>query len=261
MTLNYRLLIISVLLLLLGGAAPVAYLVSGFHRITFPVQFGVLKMSENVAGEIEFLQNIRGAKKELFELQKIKILAGGLTAKVAELELENKTLRNQLESPLLAEKIKIAAYVSGISFGSSGTNLTLNVGKSSGVEPGFAVVYENYLVGIVNTVLQNSCEVKLLNAPDATISVLSQGSRAKGLVVGNYGTNALMKNILINESINAGDVVITSGEDPLIPKGLVIGNVVKVNFKEEEILKSADVELAVNPRKLEMVFVVTKEYP
>ncbi|MBU1017180.1 rod shape-determining protein MreC, partial [Patescibacteria group bacterium] len=45
-------------------------------------------------------------------------------------------------------------------------------------------------------------------------------------------------------------------EDLLIPKGLVIGRVTKINFKEEEILKSAEVELGVNPRKLEMVFVM-----
>ncbi|MBU1016538.1 rod shape-determining protein MreC, partial [Patescibacteria group bacterium] len=255
MTVSHKLLVISAVLLLTGGLFPFTYLNSISHRFMFPVQVGIHTLSINAMDEVVFLKKIRGVKEELFELYKIKEQKISLSAQVVELELENKTLKNQLGFSENIGRKMVMASVTGAGFGSS-ASLVLNAGEILGVKVGNAVLYENYLIGIISFVSPNSSTVKLLNDPDAKVLVLSQNSRAKGIVVGNYGTTALMKNILINESIDLGDMVVTSGEDLLIPKGLVIGRVTKINFKEEEILKSAEVELGVNPRKLEMVFVM-----
>ncbi|MFH1566163.1 MAG: rod shape-determining protein MreC [bacterium] len=255
MTISYKLLIISVLVFLLGGTIPFIYIRSLFYKVTFPIQFGIHGVSLSVVEEVSFLKKVRWIKEELFELYKVKEHSLGLEAKIAEVELENKILRSQISLKEISSK-KILSYVIGSPFGSSSTALTLNSGSKDGVVVGLAVIYDNFLVGLVSDVSLNSCIVKLLNSPETKISVLSQNTRAKGILVGNYGTTAVIKNILISEVINIEDVIITSGEDSYIPKGLIVGKVVKINFKEQEILKTADIELTINPRDLEMVFVL-----
>jgi len=256
MTFNYKLLVISAILLLIGAITPVTYVCGIFHRIAFPIQFGIRGAAVSLNNEIVFLRKIKSIKEELFELYKIKERAISVESKMKEVELENAILREQLGFSESKNQKILMAYVTGSSFGSISTSLSLNVGSYSGVRVGNAVSSENYLIGVVDSVSQNSCTVKLLNDPATKISALSQNSRAKGLIVGNYGTTVLMKNILINEPLDLGDLIITSGEDVSIPKGLIIGEVAKINFKEQEILKSADVELGINPRKLEVVFVL-----
>lgn len=253
---HHKLLIVSLLLFLSGGLIPIIYSRDLLRKAVFPIQFGIHNIFNKIMDEVLFLKRIRYVKEELFSLYKIKDHVGGLEAEVKELKLENSVLKNQLGVAEIMRQKKIMAYVGGVSFDSLNTTIVLNVGSSSSVSVGSPVIYENYLIGLVSSVSPNSCVVKLLSDPGMKISALSQDTRAKGLVVGNFGTNVLMKNILIDEIINVGETVVTSGEDFSIPKGLIIGKVTRVNFRQQEILKTADIELGVNPNRLEIVFVL-----
>src|SRR3989442_55594 len=94
------------------------------------------------------------------------------------------------------------------------------------------------VVGRVSEVGANYSKVLLVTDSGSAVSALVQGSRAAGIVRGQYGDTLVMDWILQTEAVKAGDVVITAGlaigNDlrSLYPKGLVLGRVVDVNKAE-----------------------------
>jgi rod shape-determining protein MreC len=94
------------------------------------------------------------------------------------------------------------------------------------------------------------------------VSALVQGSRAAGIVRGQYGDTLVMDWILQTEDVKVGDVVITAGLaigndlKSLYPKGLILGKVVEVTKGENGTFQRAILVPAVDLRHLETVLVV-----
>jgi rod shape-determining protein MreC len=94
------------------------------------------------------------------------------------------------------------------------------------------------------------------------VSALVQGSRATGIVKGQFGDALIMDWLLQTEPVKEGDVVITAGLGigdelrSLYPKGLVIGTIAQVKTAEAAAYNRAIVTPAVDLRRLEHVLVV-----
>lgn len=112
----------------------------------------------------------------------------------------------------------------------------VNVGSAHGIRRDAAVLTPDGIVGRVYTVTPLSAEVELICNANAAAGALLQDSRLQGVVQGD-GTERLKLNFIPNyESVEAGEIVYTSGTDRIYPKGLPIGRVVEssegVNFRE-----------------------------
>ena len=89
-----------------------------------------------------------------------------------------------------------------------------------------------------------------------------QGSRAAGIVRGQFGDTLVMDWILQTEDVKIGDVVITSGFAignelrSFFPRGLLLGRVVEVAKGENGTFQRAILVPAVDLRHLENVLVV-----
>jgi rod shape-determining protein MreC len=59
------------------------------------------------------------------------------------------------------------------------------------------------------------------------------------------------------EVVSVGDIVLTSGLGGLLPKGLVIGQVIEVEQREYETFQTATVRPAVDLSRLELALVIT----
>lgn len=140
--------------------------------------------------------------------------------------------------------------------------IVLGAGTDQGVKVGHVVLSEQGLVGRVSAVGTNFAKVLLITDPSHTLSALVEGSRATGIVRGQYGDSLVMDWILQTEPVKAGDVVVTAGlalgEElrSLYPKGLVVGRVVQLQNAEAAAYQRAIVAPAVDLRKLENVLVV-----
>ncbi|OGO69748.1 MAG: rod shape-determining protein MreC [Chloroflexi bacterium RIFCSPLOWO2_12_FULL_71_12] len=138
----------------------------------------------------------------------------------------------------------------------------LGAGTDQGVQVGHIVVSERGLVGRVTQAGPTYSKVLLVTDPASTVSAIVQGSRATGIVRGQYGDTLVMEWILQNDDLKAGDVVITAGlalgNDlrSLFPKGLVIGTVVAIDRSENAAYERAIVTPAADIRRLEHVLVV-----
>lgn len=137
--------------------------------------------------------------------------------------------------------------------------VTINVGAQQDVETGMSVVSGGAgLVGRVAEVAPRTAKVQLLTDPDSSIAALLQTSRRTGLVVGQPDGTLQMRYISQEADVSVGDFVLTSGLGGLIPKGLIIGQVIEVQQKEYETFQTVTVRPAIDFSRLELALVITE---
>jgi len=257
MTISLKLLILSLIISAISLLGWLDFVKFSLNVILSPIKFGVYELAVGAKADLDFVLHIASLKEELRNLSEENLSLKSLQSEVRELTLENTALRDQLGAASdRTNNSMIFVSVEGYVFGSSGTRLILDKGKSSGVVSGMPAVYKDYLVGIVGDVTERSSELKLILDPDVRISVLDENTRARGIVKGNFGTNIIMSDVLNDEKINVGDRIVTSGENPLIPQGLIIGDIKSINSNEQAIFKEAYVRSLVDYKRMEKLFIV-----
>ncbi len=141
-------------------------------------------------------------------------------------------------------------------------SIVLGAGTDDGVKVGHVVLSDQGLVGRVSEVGTNYSKVLLVTDSSSVVSALVQGSRATGIVRGQFGDSLIMDWLLQTEPVKEGDVVITAGLAlgdglrSLYPKGLVIGRIAQIKTADAAAYNRAIVTPAVDLRRLEHVLVV-----
>src|SRR5256884_5758624 len=230
----------------------------------------LLVPAERVLGQVGSAAG--GAWQAVTEIENLRTDNDALKAKVDELTLENVQLREQsfqaLQSAQLAEAAKklklqtqsapvIARDPSGLLH-----TMVLGAGAKDGVLLDDVVVSDQGVVGRVSEVGNNYSKVLLVTDSSSAVSALVQGSRAAGIVRGQFGDTLVMDWILQTEDVKIGDVVITAGLaigndlKSLYPKSLILGKVVEVTKSENGAFQRAILVPAVDLRHLENVLVV-----
>jgi rod shape-determining protein MreC len=120
----------------------------------------------------------------------------------------------------------IAAQV--LSGGSSETAriVLIDKGSGAGLKPDLPVLVADGVVGKVLHVFDSTAQVLLITDPYSGVATLLGGSRVHGVVKGVNRSELLMEYVPNDEDVRNGQVVYTSGEDQIFPKGLPVGVVV-----------------------------------
>jgi rod shape-determining protein MreC len=157
------------------------------------------------------------------ELSELKIDRAKLTL----LEDENNQLKEQLAFFENKKYDHVGAKVIGKDYELFGNSIILNKGSNDGIEEGDPVIVSNgVLVGKVLKVDETTSVVRLLSDNQSRVAAtLTNKDKSIGLIEGGYGISIRMNLIPQNEMINIGDIVITSGLEEKIPRGLLIGSV------------------------------------
>lgn len=255
------LILASLFLFFLSETSPLKSFRQAVTRLEAPLAFSMYRSGLAIRKEASFWLKLRQTGSENLTLKERVVSLEGEVARLSEIEQENAILRKQL---MLNEKSDfrgrlVLADVIGGEVGGEGS-LLINQGKQAGIKKDDVLLVENYLLGKVKEVKANSAIVTLIVDPSMVISALDQSSptRPRGVVKGRFGTNLVMESILAEESVNVGDIVITSGLDSTFPSGLIIGEVVKVTGANQGSLKSAEIKPILDFTKLEKVFVLRK---
>ncbi len=180
----------------------------------------------------------------------------GLESKLIELQLENKRLRSLLEYKENSPYKMAMAQVVGYDSTNWNQMVTIDKGSSDGIKRKMPVVANGALVGKIESVFSKSSKVLLMidirNAVDAMI----QESRAKGVVAGTNGELCDMKYVSLEENVEKGFNVISSGLGTVYPKGLLIGVVEEVIKKEFGLFQVVSIKPSVDLDHLEEVMVI-----
>ncbi len=104
-----------------------------------------------------------------------------------------------------------------------------NIGNNKDVKVGYAVMSGDGLYGHVVRVGKVSSRALLLNDLNSRISVMSQRSFSRAILVGHNTTQPQLEFISAESDWKIGDRVVTSGDGGVLPRGLSVGTVVNDN--------------------------------
>jgi len=145
--------------------------------------------------------------------------------------------------------------------GSSGSELSRSVyidkGESDGIKPDMAVITADGIVGKVLRVYGSTSLVLLIDDQTSGVGALLDKTRLQGILRGTPSGEVVLEKVMSDETVPAGEMVLTSGGDGIFPKGLLVGTVTKVSLGSELFL-NIRVRPAADLSKLEEVLVVTK---
>ena len=119
----------------------------------------------------------------------------------------------------------LAAQVIGASADPTSHTLFINRGSRDRLRNNMAVVTPDGIVGKIVEVFPTTSQVLLINDKESGVGALFAESRTHGVVKGSGDPIPRMDYIVNDEKVKAGDTILTSGDDSIFPKGLLIGTV------------------------------------
>lgn len=239
------------------------FVLDSFHFLTLPkrlafyvsnpISFGLFSSSKSFGRQFYFIfqarlsiQEVKALKEQIGQLLSENAKIRKNLAETQSLLSQEKHLDPQTYNLLPARPIGLSRY------------LKIDKGSQDRVKVGEVVVFNENLVGRIVSVSDNAASVQLLIDPDSKVAAFSQGfeGKAKGILMGQFGTDIIFDKILHEEKINIGDLVYSEGTEGYLPRGLVLGRITQVMEQQNELFKRAKVQNIFDPRDLDLVFVI-----
>jgi rod shape-determining protein MreC len=216
--------------------------------------------------------SITNGAEDLTELQTLRERNADLEEALAQFQAELVELREiASDYQRLAELLDytttvtnqefLAADVINVDTSSFLRTITINRGTRDGLAVGMPVVTRQGLVGRIVKVSANAARVLLVTDPSSAVSARLQTTRVEGSVVGQLSGALRMTLIPLGQTIQEGDLVITSGLGANFPPDIVIGQVTSIRQFEFELYQEAEIRSLNNFDTLEIVLVITSFQP
>jgi len=202
-----------------------------------------------------------------FYLRGVRAENRGLKAQIEQMRLEQVRMSQDADQArrlqaLLAFKEQfisqtMAAQVIGSSGSEQSRSVYIDKGERDGIKPDMAVITADGIVGKVLSAYRSTSLVLLINDHSSGVGAILDKTRLQGIVRGTPAGEVALERVMSDETVPAGEQVLTSGGDGIFPKGLLVGRVSKVS-PGSELFLDIHVRPAADLSKLEEVLVVTK---
>jgi rod shape-determining protein MreC len=153
----------------------------------------------------------------------------------------------------------VAAQVIGTSGTENSRLLYLDKGAADGIKVDMPVITPDGVAGKILAVYgDHTSQMLMMNDPTSGVGATLVTSRLQGIVKGTPTGEVTLNYIMGDESVQPGEVLVTSGGDRVFPRGLPVGKVAKVSMGRNLFL---DITLkpAVDLDRLEEVLVITSQ--
>jgi rod shape-determining protein MreC len=220
-----------------------------------PIQERFFSLFRPVKNFINIIKDYVNLRKEYIILEEEN---SGLRKEYSDyvnLRIENDSLRKLLGIKLREDYETIAAKVIGFYKGGWQSEVILNAGSGQGVREGMGVINEDGLIGVVDLVGNDSCNVRLIDDPRSSIGAKILSSRKLGVLKGNQDGKVTLEYISSGEDVFKGDIVITS-EYGNLPGEILIGRVRRVTESADNLYKIIEIEPFADFTELEYVLIL-----
>lgn len=235
-----------------------------FNKIIEAPQRIYRYVREYVSGNDNFFAQVDELKEKNENLQsRVKELEEK-TILYEQIYAENQVLKSHL---ILSEKYPEYKAIVADVISDSTTNweatYIVNCGSKQGVKAGMVVVAEDGLVGYVETVSDSTS--KIVSILDAGNSLSARVTRTrdeivcKGMMSLAEEQELKILNIPLDTILTEGDRIETSGVGGIYPKGIAIGKISEITYKNNPVENEAKVKTFVNFNKLESVAIIVSE--
>ncbi|HBU06498.1 MAG TPA: rod shape-determining protein MreC [Candidatus Magasanikbacteria bacterium] len=229
-----------------------------FRAIMTPGSKLIYKTNLKINGETEEFSSVNDLENAYKNIKSEFLSCQSSAINNNLLEQENTELRNQLNFSKKNNYNFIGAEVIGKNIDPVGSSIILNRGSSDGIEKDFPVIIgEGILVGKIIKVEEHTATARLINDNQSKVAttVLNR-DKSIGLVEGGYGISVKMNYIPQNEEVSVGDIIVTSGLEVTIPKGLLIGTVEAVEKEAYQPFQKAILKTSGDLNKIFLVSII-----
>ena len=137
----------------------------------------------------------------------------------------------------------------------------INRGSNDGILRGMPVVTDQGLVGRVDAVIADASRVQLITDAASNVNVHLQNAETEASLVGSVTGDVTLDLIAQDITIEAGDLVLTSGLGGGYPPDLIVGQVVNVRSRDFDLFQQATIQPVVDFNRLEIVLVIVNFKP
>jgi len=213
------------------------------------------KIREAYVGDVDY-GDLRIANEEL-KNKNNELLTQNIQLKI--LQDENEALRKQLEFYSQHNYSKLLANVISRE-GDYGADqiITIDKGLDDGIKTGQPIIAENgIIVGKIFLVENTLSYAYLITDKNCQIAASAINKKETiGITKGDLGLTIQMNFIPQTEIITKGDIIITSGLETAIPKGLIIGTVQEVKKETNDLFQSVIINPPLNLNTLAIVSII-----
>ena len=240
-----------------GANGPLGIARSAFQTVTAPVRYVGSVILSPITGLGNVIRNLTADQETLSELQ-----AENERLRIRNVELEEAALTAERLQGLLdlqsaySLQSTAARIISG-STDSWSSTVIIDKGTSSGIAVGMPVCDANGAIGMVIDCGPNTATVRLITDEGSRVSAMVQSSRAQGMVEGSATGQLKLTLIRVEQVIEVGDTIVTSGLGGVFPKGIPIGKVTAVERTPGAMYYDVVVEPFARAENLEEVLVIT----
>lgn len=240
-------------------------LFSRFEKPVFtalsPVQNALSRISLSIKGYVDRIPQFFDNQKDKETLEKEVAELLQYKHKFIEYQQENINLRRMLELKQRSFQYDLeAATVIGRDTGNWFNVILIDKGEKHGLKKDMAVINDKGLVGYIASTTKGSAKVVMITDDRSSVSAMIQRTREHGILKGTIAPvpRGYLKMVFLPQDANLikGDIIISSGLGGVMPKGIVIGEIVEARKEPHELMQYAVVKPIVDFQKLEQVFVI-----
>jgi len=203
-----------------------------------------LDASKWLYGRLSYFKNLESEnlrlKRELASLENIKQLD-------ADIQLENSELRKIFNVTKAMKSDFVTAKIVGMAITPFASSATIQAGTKDGININDVVRGKYGLVGRISEVSDHYSTITLNNDHNSRIPVITSDSKIKGILA-KQGDNLKMIYLPEKHNIAVGELVYTSGDGKIYPKGIataVITNITNEGAFLKGLENFNDLEFAV----------------
>lgn len=134
--------------------------------------------------------------------------------------------------------------------------IIIDKGTQDGIRYGMPVVTQQGLVGRIDAVIANAARVKLITDSTSLVNVRLQSADIEAQLLGSLTGDLSLDMIPMEENIEPGDVVLTSGLGGNYPPNIFVGQVLSTQRRDNALFQTASVQPIVDFASINAVLVV-----
>jgi len=133
----------------------------------------------------------------------------------------------------------------------------IDKGSDDGLRHGMPVVTQQGLVGRIDAVTAGAARVQLITDSNSAVNVRLQSSGVEAMLIGSVTGEVSLQMVPQDVTLKPGELILTSGLGGNYPPGIVVGQVVTIRKRENDLFQTASIQPAVDLNNLPAVLVIT----
>jgi rod shape-determining protein MreC len=139
--------------------------------------------------------------------------------------------------------------------------IQIDKGSDDGIRHGMPVVTQQGLIGRIDAVTAGAARVQLITDANVNVNVRLQTSGVDAMLTGSVTGEVTLNMVPQDVVLKPGELILTSGLGGNYPPGIVVGQVVTVRKRENDLFQTASIQPAVDLTNMPAVLVITNFRP